>query len=157
MVTASGETLMKIPMSARIRAHRILDGMSHYAGPDSSEIPNFDALRMGDIIGVYVNEPPCLTRKIVITENGLLALGETEGASWIPFDDIVDATTEPDEKSDQTPNIYLTLRSGEKAIIPITGRQGKLQDKYEFLRFLIRVQDDSNPLKPELDNSSSTK
>jgi hypothetical protein len=149
---------MKIKMSAGIRAHRILDRMSRYRSADSSEVPDFDALRMGDIIGVYVNEPPCFTRKIVITENGLLALRETEGSSWIAFEDIIDATTEPDEKTDHSPNIYLTLRSGEKAIIPITGRQGNLQDKYEFLRFLMRVEDDSNPdLKPELDKSSAAK
>jgi hypothetical protein len=149
---------MKIKISAGIRAHRILDRMSHYRSTDSSEVPDFDALRMGDIIGVYVNEPPCLTRKIVITENGLLALCETQGSSWIAYEDIIDATTEPDEKSDHSPNIYLSLKSGEKAIIPIAGRQGNLQDKYEFLRFLMRVEDDSNPdLKPELDKSSATK
>ena len=149
---------MKIKMSAGIRAHRILDRMSRYRSADSSEVPDFDALRMGDIIGVYVNEPPCFTRKIVITENGLLALRETEGSSWIAFEDIIDATTEPEEKTDHSPNIYLTLRSGEEAIIPITGRQGNLQDKYEFLRFLMRVEDDSNPdLKPELDKSSAAK
>jgi hypothetical protein len=149
---------MKIKMSAGIRAHRILDRMSRYRSADSSEAPDFDALRMGGIVGVYVNEPPCLTSKIVITENGLLALRETEGSSWIAFEDVIDATTEPDEKTDHSPNIYLTLRSGEKAIIPITGRQGNLQDKYEFLRFLMRVADDSNPdLKPALDKSSAAK
>ena len=116
------------------------------------------------LIGKYIdvlqfpNEPPCLTRKIVITENGLLALRETEGSIWIAFEDIIDATAEPDEKTDHSPNIYLTLRSGEEAIIPITGGQGNLQDKYEFLRFLMRVADDSNPdLKPELDKSSAAK
>jgi hypothetical protein len=147
---------MKIQMSAEVRAHRILDRMSRYRSADASDVPDFDALRMGKIVGVYINEPPCFTRKIVIAENGLLALRETEGSSWIAFEDIIDATTEPDEKLDHSPNIYLTLRSGKKVIIPIAGRQGNVQDKYEFLRFLMRVEEDSNPdLKPELDKSSA--
>lgn len=132
-------------MTVRSRAHRTLKSLNHYEDfsekEPSSKIP-LDEINLDEneeIIGVYRN-PGSSDTNIAVTELGLRAK-QANGWSFIRFDDIEEATAHPPDKH-EADSILLLLRSGEEVAVPVTGKNGRFRDVFEFLRFLDRVKED---------------
>ncbi len=63
--------------------------------------------------------------------------------------DTMDEIREPEEKGLKEPAITIITVAGEQVRVPVLGGEGKFEDVYQVLRFLIRVREDitrANPL-----------
>jgi hypothetical protein len=122
-------------MDASIRAHRTI---GHFPkdrwipGPGDRNEPSGSDL--GFLIGSYLNPRP----ESEIVEVRLYGLSwELEGYTFgLRYEDI--DLVELGNAKDST-GLDLTLKDGRKVFLPIRGRDGRMRDCMEFLRFIDRV------------------
>lgn len=132
-------------MTVRSRAHRALKSLNHYEDLSEKGPPSeiaLDEINLNEnekLIGIYRNLGSSDTN-IVVTELGLHTKQADEW-SFIRFNDIEEATAHPPDKH-EADSILLLLRSGAEVAVPVTGKNGRFRDVFEFLRFLDRVRKD---------------
>jgi len=129
---------MKIPMTATIRAYRILRYLTPYKSAEhldqASSIANSDIL--GNLLGCYFNQNQD-NGSVKVFDFGLEWMADDvfKSIQYVDIDDLTVDVSKPCE-------IKLLLRNGQTESLPIDGHVGKFYDSLEFLRFLMRVRAD---------------
>ena len=96
--------------------------------------------------GIYTNEEESEPKSIVVTTKGLHLLG-ISAPRFIPYISIVGIGTPTKDPADTT--LHVELVDGSRVALAITGREGRLKDIFEFLRFLRRVTDAGTLMEPQ--------
>jgi hypothetical protein len=133
----STDEVLMIPVEQRV--HRILRELKHFYYGNPYDLMIVKELRCPDDkwIGCYINDYDKLTNSLVITDKSLYLLNSSSQFK-IYYKDIDTIKREPEEKQETT---HLVV-NGQYAV-PVFGREGRLMEIYEFLRFLTRVSGDS--------------
>ena len=88
-----------------------------------------------EILGVYRNLKDNCAKEILVTDVSLIILGE-DGRIDVAFNEIVDIKG-PEKGTGG--NIVIKLRNGRTIRFTISGKHGRFEDVFTFLRFLDRV------------------
>ena len=121
---------MKITVEMRI--HRTLSGIKRYSLASGHDD------KLGEILGIYDNSP--MDDHLTICRNGVFWI-EAGVREEICFSNIEKISIKDNDKSTD----YLLINSiGKDKIIKLAvrGKNGKLSDLFEFMRFLNRVVSD---------------
>lgn len=126
-------------MDNMFRAKKILGPMDSFEILDNLPEALFRKITpniMGALVGVYRNSPQFIEDCVVVFENGLQVIGK-ESTALIYYREVTNIESPKDKVSYNS--LKVTLKSGEKFIIPVRNGNGKYRDSFEFLRFIDRV------------------
>jgi hypothetical protein len=127
------------------RAKRILNAIPNYRPlveiTDKPETSTGDTMPQSQEIpiGVYQDMRSRDNTWVIVTDVGLHIHRDHQWTS-VAYREIANVQTPTDKV--QATGLTLQLLSGTTVHLPITGREGKFLDSFEFLRFLNRVTKD---------------
>jgi hypothetical protein len=131
-----------VPMRAH-REPRKLARYRHFGERESIPLECVGGPRLGEgeaAIGIYENVPGSAEQCILITDRGLHF---NRGDDWLclPYEEMTSVYLEGGEKSLDVDRVEIRLRSGETALIPVSGGDPSIgtKDTFAMVMFLDHV------------------
>lgn len=123
--------------NAKMFANRILKTMKNFRYFEkltASESYGSD-FNCVSIVGVYADPKLLRQQNVIVCEEGLI--NSTDSRHVIPYSSIYEAYLDPQGLEPNT--VVLVLLDGKIVRLPISGREGRFYDAFEFIRFIRRT------------------